>query len=119
MKAFLVAALITSGIMFACNCEAQVVQVGKVNGITAPACTTEADMIAVAKADSEGGIPKALEAFKANPNCDVAKAMMNVKRVVFSAKTERGATVRVLEVEAEGMKFYIMVDVEVVGFTST
>lgn len=100
------------------------VEMGKLQHVHAPMCLTREDMEEVARADSTGGIPAALTLLKAKENCGLGEAMALVKSVTLSLPTERGKTVRVLEIQvdmADGSKviIYMLSDVEVVGLTKT
>ena len=97
--------------------------IGKVQGVRAAFCTLQADAEATARADSEEGIPKAREVMVAR-ECGLGTAVVHPIRVTYSARTERGSTVRVIEVEVEmsddtRQTFYMIADVEIVGLVET
>ena len=96
---------------------------GKEQGVRAAFCTQQSDAEAIARADSEEGIPKAREVMAAR-ECGIGTAYVQPVRITYSGKTERGATVRVIEVEIEMIdnskhKFYMVADVEIDGLIET
>lgn len=89
-----------------------------------PICKFQADMEEMARADSAGGVPAALEVLKTKKDCGIGYVEGVLKGIKLALPTARGATVRVLAVEvtmADGstQEYYILSDVEVEGFTAT
>ena len=102
---------------------AQIVM-GTSQGVRAPFCLTAEAAVMVAKADSEGGPAAAMTVLKASGQCGFAEGVVTPKSVLFSAKTERGATVRVLEVvvdlgDGRHATAFMLSDTEVVGLKIT
>ena len=92
---------------------------GKDQGVRAPFCTQQADAEAIARADSEEGIVKA-RAVMESKECGIGQTVVHPLRVTFSGKTDRGTTVRVVEVEVEmnddtKQTFFMIIDVDVIG----
>lgn len=85
--------------------------------VRAPFCTDRADAVRIATADAQEGIVKAREVLKAAQTCGIAAALVTPRRVVYAGLTERGKTVRVVEVSVQGSTttYYMIVDVKVVA----
>lgn len=103
---------------------ARALELGKEQPVHAPFCTTKEDAIKIARADSVEGIEVARKIFMESPECGWGETMAKPRRVVFSAKTSRGSTVRVIETEvifADGSKmtFYMIVDVDIPNLQET
>jgi hypothetical protein len=118
-----VVALVLMGLATHLHARTELV-IGEVQGVRAPFCTTQSDAEAIARADSEQGIPKAREVFAALDDCATGTAVVYPRRVTYSGKTERGSTVRVVEVEVKMADdtretFYIITDVDIVGLIET
>ena len=118
-----VVALVLMGLATQLHARTELV-IGKVQGVRAPFCTTQADAEAIARADSEEGIPKAREVLATKDDCAPGTAVVYPKRVTYSGKTERGTTVRVIEVEVQmnddtRETFYMIIDVEIAGLIET
>jgi hypothetical protein len=116
-----VLSIVLFGLFAQAHAETQLVM-GKEQGVRAAFCESQADAEAVARADSEEGIPKAREIL-AERACGLGTAYVQPRRVTFSGKTERGATVRVFEVVVElgdtKHTVYMIADTEVVGLVET
>ena len=96
---------------------------GKEQGVRAAFCMVQADAEAIAQADHDGGIPQARAAMAAR-DCAAGAAYVYAKRITYSAKTDRGSTVRVIEVEMEldddsKQTLFMVVDVEIAGLVET
>ena len=118
-----VVALVLLGLATQLHAKTELV-IGKVQGVRAPFCTTQADAEAIARADSEQGIEKAREVLAAKDDCAPGIAVVHPLRVTYSGKTERGSTVRVVEVEVRmnddtRETVYLITDVDIVGLIET
>lgn len=109
--------LFLGGLVWASNARGEVM-VGAVGSFNTPICKTEKDMVEVAKADEADGVAMAIGVLQGKADCARGQFYAKVVRVVFSAPTARGATIRVLEVEVDGQKFFVLTDSPLTGVES-
>lgn len=118
LKFFAIGLLIGGLLVFAIDALAQSIRVGEAQWVRAPVCTSEASATEAAKADSEKGVQAAVAVLNAKDDCGFAQVKAQIVRIVFSAETERGATVRVVEAKVEledrtWLTLYVLTDVPV------